>query len=40
MEKFKRNAPLLAMIAAIATTGAACTVDEILTVLKIVGLFV
>lgn len=37
--KIKRNAPVIAMLGSLAIFSSACTVDDVLTLAKIIGLF-
>ncbi|MEI2652002.1 MAG: hypothetical protein V9G12_07580 [Microthrixaceae bacterium] len=40
MKKLKRNAPMIAVIGTVIVTSAGCTLDDVLTIAKIVGLFI
>ena len=37
MKKLKRNAPMIAVIGTVIVTSAGCTLDDVLTIAKIVG---
>jgi len=38
--KFKRNAPMVAMLGTVVVLSTGCTLDDVLTIAKIVGLFI
>lgn len=40
MKKLKRNAPLIATISGVAVFSSACTIEDVLTIAKIVALFI
>ena len=39
-QKLKRNAPMVAMLATVVVASAGCTLDDVLTIAKIVGIFI
>lgn len=39
-QKIKRNAPMVAMLGTIIVTSAGCTLEDVLNIAKIVGLFI
>lgn len=40
MKKLKRNAPMIAMLGTVVVASTGCTLDEILTIARIVGIFI
>ncbi|MFN8052120.1 MAG: hypothetical protein U0Q22_11820 [Acidimicrobiales bacterium] len=40
MNKLKRHAPMIAMLSTVVVFSTACTIDDVLTIAKIIGLFV
>lgn len=40
MKKLKRNAPLLGMLGGVAMFSTACTVEDVLNIIKIIGIFI
>ena len=39
MKKLKRHAPMVGMLGTVAVFSSACTLDDVLTIAKILGLF-
>ena len=39
MQKIKRHAPMLAVLGTVVVTSAGCTLDDVLTIAKIIGIF-